>query len=239
MSQPYSLFVTRNDSDPGASITDGLAVSASDTVYSEVFHPKPNWSLQARSTGGLVGTWTLWASDLPHPDPNSDTDWVNVSSHAGFVEDNPASARAELDLDITWGGLDTIVQANLAGTDGNAITITTVADGSGAGSFTRSGTALTFHYETAVTTVANFETAVGALAGADDIIGVKTTGTGATVLTAPGDTKGPVALAGGTDDEVNFHSTPDHLYARRLRLKFVASSTSGDGTLYAYATNHN
>ncbi len=117
------------------------------------------------------------------------------------VGDSDILTKAELDLDTPSTNLDTIIQAHTAGAAGNAITIRTVADGSGVGSFTRVGTALTFHYESGVTTVANFETAVGALAGADELIDVKTTGTAVNVLVAPGDTFAATPLAGGLDSE--------------------------------------
>ncbi len=102
--------------------------------------------------------------------------------------------RAELDMDAAMTtNIDTVIRS--VGPGGTGITIATVADGTGAGSFTRVGSALTFHYETLVTTVADFEAAVAALEGDDALIEVKTTGTAADVLTAPGDTAGATALA--------------------------------------------
>lgn len=115
--------------------------------------------------------------------------------------DAVALGKAELDLDGVTGDIDTIIEATTAGEDGNAITIAFVADGEGAGSFTRVGTALTFHYEDAVTTVTDFETAVAALAGGDDLIGVKTAGTGANVFNDPADTLVATPLAGGGNGE--------------------------------------
>jgi hypothetical protein len=236
MQQPVTLFVTRSGSDPGFVARDGLEVSGAETVYSEVFRPSAFWSMQVATDGGLIGTWSLWGSDRPRPDPASDDDWVDLSSHSGFVETNPAADRALLDLDVAWNGLDTIIEAVAAGLAGNAISFETVADGTGAGEITVDGTDVVFHYESGTTTVANFETAVAALTGADAIIRVETGGTGMTVLAAPGDTEGPENLAAGDDDETGWSIMTANLYSRWIRLKFV--STGGTGTVHAYATNH-
>lgn len=106
-------------------------------------------------------------------------------------------SRASLDLEVPGTLIDTVVEAIAGGTGGNSITIAFAADGSGAGNITRSGTDFTFHYESAVTTVANFEAAVAALAGGDKLIRVKTAGTAGNVLTDPGDTFTATSLAGG------------------------------------------
>ena len=115
--------------------------------------------------------------------------------------DNSPAIKAELDLGAETENVDTVIEATVAGSAGDAITIAFVADGTGAGSFTRSVAALTFHFEDGVTTVTNFESAVAALAGGDDIIGVKTAGTGANILAAPGDVLAATNLAGGDDTE--------------------------------------
>lgn len=62
-----------------------------------------------------------------------------------------------------------------------------------------SGNAVTVHYTPGTTTVGDVETLIGALSGDDDIIGVKTAGTGATGATVlqAGDAFGPTALSGG------------------------------------------
>jgi hypothetical protein len=113
----------------------------------------------------------------------------------------PTSLKSELDLG-TLGDLDTVVEAHLGGTDGDDITVAAVGDSPGAGGVTisRVGSALTIHYESGVSTVAQVEAAIAALTGADDIVDVKTAGTGATVLTAPDDDFAATNLADGTDD---------------------------------------
>lgn len=79
---------------------------------------------------------------------------------------------------------------NATGVVGNAVTIQTIADGTGTGSLTHTGNAYVFHYQTGVTTMANFVTAA---AGVFAFTGH----TPADVLASTGDTQGPLSLAGG------------------------------------------
>jgi hypothetical protein len=107
--------------------------------------------------------------------------------------------KASLDLGTEATNLDTIIEATSAGADGNSITFTSVHDAGApdAGELTRTGTAFTYTYKGGTTTVADFEAAVAALAGADDLIGVKTAGTGANVLADTDDEMAAEPLAGG------------------------------------------
>lgn len=97
------------------------------------------------------------------------------------------------------GTYNSVIEASTAGFDGNAITVALVGDSAAAAgvTITRSGTAFTIHYESGVSTVADVDAAITALAGANDLIAVKTAGTGATVLTAPGANHVAAALSGG------------------------------------------
>lgn len=109
------------------------------------------------------------------------------------------STKATLDLD--GAGLtthvDTIVRARTGGTGGNAIRIRLVADGSGTGQLIEeTPTMVAFHFRSGVTTVANFETALGS----STLLEVGTAGTGANVLTSAADQIGPTALTGGAGD---------------------------------------
>lgn len=106
-----------------------------------------------------------------------------------------AGVKAELDLDPTMTNVDTVIEARVAGEGGNNISIEFVADGTGAGSLTQSGWALTFHFDPTVTTVTDFETAVAASA----LVQVKTAGTGANIFASPGDVEPAVFLEGGVD----------------------------------------
>ncbi len=113
-----------------------------------------------------------------------------------------ALTKASLALDpLTTGNMDTVLEATTGGTAGNSLTIALVhsAGAANGGTLTRIGNDFTFTYKGGTTTVANFETAVTALAGADDLIAVKTTGTGADVLSATLDLLAATALAGGLD----------------------------------------
>lgn len=104
------------------------------------------------------------------------------------------SVKASLDLDPLTPNVDTEIRARAGGTGGNNISIALVADGAGVGSLTASGNALTFHFQSGVTTVANFETAVAA----SDLIEIKAAGTGANVFAA-GDAEPATLLTGGTN----------------------------------------
>lgn len=132
-------------------------------------------------------------------------DVVTAVAHGLLTGDGPlyfstiADDKAFLDLDPISGDIDTVIEATLAGADWNLITIRTVADGAGTGSITRVGSAFTFHYASGVTTITNFETHVAALAGADDLIAVKTPGTGGRTFDSPADTFVATNLAGGFD----------------------------------------
>ncbi len=102
--------------------------------------------------------------------------------------------RAELDMDAAMTtNVDTVIRSTVP--SATTVTIATVADGTGAGSFTRVGNALTFHYETLVTTILDFETAIAALEDDDALIEVKTAGTPTDVFTSPVDTAAATALA--------------------------------------------
>jgi hypothetical protein len=116
----------------------------------------------------------------------------------------PAAAKSSLEiLTITGGDWSSVIEATVSGVAGDSITLTSTADGSGAGSITRSGTAFTFHFETEVTTADDFDTAVGALTGADDLIGVKSSaGDPAYALTAATDAFAATNLAGGVDPDM-------------------------------------
>jgi len=99
---------------------------------------------------------------------------------------------------VPGSGIDTVVETLAIGVGGNAITLNTVADGAGPGNVSRVGSAITYHYQSGVSTVAGFEAAAN-LAVVEQLMRVKTPGTGATVLTAPADTFGPTAFSGGSN----------------------------------------
>lgn len=111
------------------------------------------------------------------------------------------AVRASLDLDTVTGDLDTIVEAVELGVAGNDITVEVVGDSGAAEGVTidedLDALTVVIHFETAVSTVGDVETAITATA---TLIQVKTAGTGATVLDAATDeTAAPEPLVGGVD----------------------------------------
>ena len=115
----------------------------------------------------------------------------------------------------------------LVAINGNSITMAATADGSGTGSITRAGTDFTFHFEAGVTTVANFETLVAALAGGDDLFGTKTGGTGVTVLDA-GAAFAAITLANGVEPNAFPGPFTDPDVPRNLRVKMALNYDGGD-----------
>lgn len=116
----------------------------------------------------------LYADDGVTPAPLA-TSWASVAASVALTGTHHAT--------LTYSP---------AGSAGNSITVTLTADGSGVGSLTLSGSAYTFHYQSGVTTMANF---LAAASGVFTFSGH----TPADVLVSPGDTQGPLALAGGLD----------------------------------------
>lgn len=112
-----------------------------------------------------------------------------------LVVDGSQAVKASLDLATKTTHCNTVIQAKVAGAGGNTFTIAFVADGSGVGSLTLSGSDYTFHYQTTVTTNANFETLITASANLE----VKTPGTPGTALVAVVDAFSATHLAGGAD----------------------------------------
>jgi hypothetical protein len=150
-------------------------------------------------------TMSFNASDDGHGftgrDPRESTLLIYGDLRAQLAIDGPASA--------TW---NTIVRA-VPRTEvlGEAVTLTATADGTGTGSFTVVGTAVTFHYETAVTTVADFE---AALAADEDVAALLTLDTAGTTQA--------YALLVGDDD---FAATP---------LVYTTAALVGTFTLWGY-----
>ncbi len=104
------------------------------------------------------------------------------------------AAKASLNLATKTTNCNTVIRSKRADTSSNSYTIAFVAGGSGVGALTLVGTAYTFTFATAVTTVTNFETAVAASV----FLEVQTAGTGANLLAVVVDEFAATALAGGT-----------------------------------------
>lgn len=89
----FPLFQTTDTS--GATPTNGKAASGTSTYYSTVWKGDRDFGLTVVTSGTLTGTWTLWATDNPNASEADDTDWVDSSSHADFVETNPAGSTTK------------------------------------------------------------------------------------------------------------------------------------------------
>jgi len=77
-------------------VLNNVAASATSTYYSERWSGNtPGFGSSVFTTGTLTGVWTLWVSDKPEPDLATDSDWIDVSTHADFVETNPAGAASK------------------------------------------------------------------------------------------------------------------------------------------------
>lgn len=121
-----------------------------------------------------------------------------ASLKVGYVDRTLVKASKDFGT-VGTGAFDTELQAHTGGQDGNDITVQLVGD-SGAGvTIDVTDSTVVIHYQPTVSTVANVETAITALAGDDDIIDVKTAGTGATVL-GSGAAFAATALTGGSGE---------------------------------------
>lgn len=141
----------------------------------------------------LVGTTQIkvrFAKDYPN---------YELANTTSF---NPAgNIQAELDMaTLGAGNCDTVVEAVTAGDNGNLITVQLVGDSVAGVVINEVGNAVTIHYESGVSTVGDVETEIGLSA---TLIAVKTPGTGATILTAPGDNGGPANLTGGSTARIS------------------------------------
>ena len=165
---------------------------------------------------------------------------VNTGTKTMTVHyESGVSTVADVDAAITAlsGGND-VIDVKTAGTGATVLTapddnlgVTNLENGfTGGVTTTVSGSLLTVHYQTGVSTVTQVEAAIAALAGAEDLIDVKTGGTGATILTAPADNITAGALAGGADAvSAEVPTIPADGY-----IKFASCDTSTKKLLVVY-----
>lgn len=97
----YSIFQTRATGSNVYETRNGVAASSTNTYYSDSWRGEQDWGLSVQTSGDLTGTWTLWATDKLHPSLADDTDWVDMSSHAEFVETNPAGTATKWRVNST------------------------------------------------------------------------------------------------------------------------------------------
>lgn len=131
------------------------------------------------------------------------------------VVEDVASIQSFLDLGAETVNCDTVVRNAVAGVVGDDTILSFVADGAGAGTLDEGAfPVLVFHYQTGVTTVTNFETAVTGGARLE----VQTPGTGANLLVVVDDAFPATNLAGGRNQVDLFtataHVIPDEATVR-------------------------
>lgn len=137
------------------------------------------------------------------------------------------SAKAELDFGpMTGGNFDTVIQAVVDGATGNNLFVQVLGDGAPASGVVINvvGDAIVIHFESGVSTVLNVENAINALAGANDVIDVKTPGTPALVLTSSGVTVPPTNLAGGFSVDVVATAGTVSLVDRDIAANVIATT---------------
>jgi len=124
------------------------------------------------------------------------------------------SAKASLDLGTVTTNIDTVLEATTGGTAGNDIAVTLTGSNAASGvviTVDASNSHVVVAFDPDDTTVADLETAIGNLAGADDIIAVKTSGTGTNTLTTDDLLVGESLVGGTAADYVVWATEPPSL----------------------------
>lgn len=88
------LYVTTT-ADSVAETTEGVAVSSTNTYYSQPFSSPyaAGFSVRLAWTGTPTGTFTLWFSNKENPDRTSDSDWNQDTT---FSPTNPAGSAGSM-----------------------------------------------------------------------------------------------------------------------------------------------
>lgn len=98
MPTPQSVYNTRSGTDANAPAAVGTAVSSTSTFYSDEWTGQDadgySMSVFFNVNGGdnATGTFTLWFSDKPIPNPANDNDWIQDTT---FSPTNPAGAAGK------------------------------------------------------------------------------------------------------------------------------------------------
>jgi hypothetical protein len=190
----------------------GDAASLCDAVTALAL-PPPSYGLVPSSWGSTYATYSppsvpaeieiaLWAdAAVSLTGATLYGGMMRALAFADITVTGVPAVKAALDLATKTLRCDTVIEAAVAGEAGNLTTIAFAAGASqNAGALDETAfPAIVFNYKTGVTTVANFEAAIAASVNLD----VKTPGTGANVLAAPGDTFAASNLAAGDDSELH------------------------------------
>ena len=94
MANPFPIYTTRDANDSAAPASEGVAVSSTNTYYSDMFGATDadGFGLHLQWTGDPTGTLTMWMSDKPHPLETTDADWVQDTT---WVPTNPAGSASK------------------------------------------------------------------------------------------------------------------------------------------------
>lgn len=92
MKKNFSLFNTLTSTGAAAHYTRGVAVSSTNTYYSQKISGSAYLSLQLSWTGTPTGVFTVWGSDKLEPNEANDTDWYAITPTQAPT--NPAGAAA-------------------------------------------------------------------------------------------------------------------------------------------------
>jgi hypothetical protein len=132
------------------------------------------------------------------------------------------------------GDYNAVLEIKTVGKHGNDWAFALVGDSAEAGGVTVnvdvSAKRIVAHYESGVSTVTNVNSAITALAGIYDVVDVKTAGTGATILTTPGDDTGLVWFTGGLDADAN----EKPVITSNGNIQFPISTTANKKLLVTY-----
>lgn len=112
-------------------------------------------------------------------------------------DDSTVAVKAEYTFATTH--IDTVIEAHTAGAEGNGIEVALIGDDPAGVTIERIGRVMVIHFFAGTSTRANVVAAINALAGADDIIDVRTAGVAAGALTVAVDQIGDTQLHEGAD----------------------------------------
>lgn len=238
--------------------TDSQNVSV--TVKQNILEPVDSIAVLTRGVASIESSHAVFSNDaIGNYIKLSSGNWDYITRYISETEvDVTLGTYAEKDYGLLGtGAFDSILRATRDGTSGNDIFLQIVGDSTSGVVVDIVGDAVVVHYEDGVSTVAQVEAAITALAGADKIIEVKTAGTGATVLNSPADDFSGQNLAGGTgpvnlvtiagfvslldpDIAANVIATENTFVAtdvgRHIRLNFSGAQVWGTIFFYVSAT---
>lgn len=227
------------------------------TPKDNVIAPIDPVAVLTRGDGKLTSTHAIFSNNNVGSYIKTTWGWELITEYFSETEVGiQEGTHASKDLGtVGTGALDTEVETVADGTAGNSATVEAIAT-SGAGEgvqITVTDQHTLIEFEDGVSTVADVETAIGALTGTNKVLRVKTAGTGATVLTGA-DVFGSTALSGGagslsvvtTSGTVSLinrsitgtvSSTADVFLStdvgRHLRLNFSSQQIWGNITAYS------